>query len=136
MRYVVISPDGTIICFNSASEAGNFCMMVENKNLDRYAGENGLNYEVMTPVEIGFAYDAVGTEDEGAKVYDAEEILKVMSENQVDNAIIKGTRDLFELDYRAPILYPTFLDDIFAEVTPMAKSSFTGNLYTLQNIGN
>ncbi len=136
MKYIVISPEETMLCFNEASQVANYCMEVENSNLDQYVAEQGMEYETMTPVEIGFAYNVVGTEQQGCVVYETHEIIATMKSEGVDQATIDEALQLFNTATTAPMTYPTYLDDIITQVTPVPISSISGNLYTMQNLSS
>ncbi|OOO00692.1 MAG: hypothetical protein ATN35_06095 [Epulopiscium sp. Nele67-Bin004] len=135
MKYVVVLPNETLMCFDNASQVANVCMEIENNYVEDYAKDQQLEFQDMTPTEIGFAYNVVGTEQLGCVVYETREILQAMREEGVDSETIIGAKDLFNMDTNKPIAYPSFLDDVFTQVTPVPISSISGNVYTMQNVG-
>ncbi|OOB79470.1 MAG: hypothetical protein BEN19_07535 [Epulopiscium sp. Nuni2H_MBin003] len=134
MKYIVISPNNTMMCFDDASQVANFCMEVANNNLDKFVDEQELEYENMTPVEIGFAYNASGTEEIGCVVYETCDIIMAMKEMGADLDSINEVTKLCTTISNKPICYPTYLDDIIDKVTPIPISMLTGNVYSMENL--
>ncbi|OOB78871.1 MAG: hypothetical protein BEN18_05945 [Epulopiscium sp. Nuni2H_MBin001] len=134
MKYIVITPQATMICFNEASQVANFCMEIENNNLDKFALEEGLTYETMTPVEIGFAYNAAGTQEQSCMVYETKEVIAAMKSEAVEQAMIDEALAFFNTATSSPIVYPTYLDDVITMVTPVPIASICGNVYTMENL--
>ncbi len=134
MKYIVISPMEKLMCFNEASQVANYCMQITNDNVNKYADEEQLTFENMTPVEIGFAYNTVGMENASCKVYKTVDVLKAMQEEGVDILTIKEVSTLFDTGKNYEVSYPTYLNDILSLVTPVSISSISGNVYTMENV--
>ncbi len=136
MKYTIITPKQTLMNYNEENQVANYCMEVENAYLDEYATQEELQFESMTPVEIGFAYNTVGTEKQGCMVYETRDIMAAMKEEGADESTIEEARAIFNVTTEKPIIYPTYLDDVITTVTPVPISSLSGNVYTMENISS
>lgn len=135
MKYAVVSPKNKLICFDDADQVAEYCMEKDTLYLDRYCENQQLEYDNMTPVEIGYAYTTVGAESGGCRVYETGEIMKAMLEEGVDDDLILEVRNLFnnrKLNHQVDC--PGYLEDILVDVTPVPVSSLSGNVYTCQNV--
>lgn len=135
MKYIVISPKNKCMCYEYAEQVAEYCMEKDNDYLDRYCKEQQLEYQNMTPVEIGYAYTTIGAEHAGCRVYETKEVIKAMAEEAVETEIIVEAKTFFD-DHRRmhEVDCPGYLEDILVGVTPIPVSSLSGNVYSCENI--
>lgn len=135
MRYVVLSPDGKLICFDHDSQVTSYCMEKENNYLDEYCKDQQLEYENMTPVEIGYAYATIGAEKGGCKIFNTQDVINVMREYEVDNELVTGINEMFNnRRLNQEMECPSYLEDVLSQMTPMDVAEMIGEPYTCQNI--
>ncbi|MGL5675734.1 MAG: hypothetical protein ACRDDX_04950 [Cellulosilyticaceae bacterium] len=135
MKYVVISPKNKCMCYDDAEQVAEYCMEKDNDYLDHYCKEQQLEYENMTPVEIGYAYTTIGAESRGCRVYETKEILQAMGSEAIELELIQEAKAFFEDRRRQhEVECPGYLEDIVVGVTPVPVSSLSGNVYSCKNI--
>lgn len=135
MKYVVISPKNKLICFEFAEQVAEYCMEKDNDYLNKYCEDQELEYENMTPVEIGYAYATIGAESGGCRVYETEEVLEAMVNDAVEDELVEEARNLFNNRHlEHEIECPGYLEDVLIAVTPVPVSSLSGNVYSGKNI--
>ncbi len=134
MKYVVISPTNKMICFNEADKVAFYCMQNEDFHLDKYCKEQQLEYESMTPIEIGYAYALVGAQASGCRIYETHELLKAMKEEGVENELIKEINEHLDAVYHekeGEVL--AYIEDAAVSVNPVPLGTLSGNLYRWVN---
>ncbi|MGL4344165.1 MAG: hypothetical protein ACRCTE_03130 [Cellulosilyticaceae bacterium] len=135
MRYVVISPKNKMICFDHAGQVAEYCMEKDNDYLDHFCADQALEYENMTPVEIGYAYATVGAQSGGCRVFQTTEVLDVMKDEMAEEELIEEVNLLFNnrrLNHE--IDCPSYLEDVLSLMTPIPVASLSGNVYSGDNI--
>lgn len=135
MKYAVISPKNKLICFDHADQVAEYCMEKDNVYLDKFCVDQELEYENMTPVEIGYAYATVGAEAGGCRVFETTEILRAMVEEGVEIELIQETNELFNSrNLNQEIECPGYLEDVCITIAPIPVASLSGNVYSGDNI--
>ena len=135
MKYIVISPKNKLICFDDATQVTAYCMEKDTGYLDKFCEDQQLSYDNMTPVEIGYAYAAIGAQSGGCRVYELGEIEQSMKSEAIEKKFIEETIKFLnseELDREVEC--PGYLEDVVANITPVSVSSLSGNIYIGQNI--
>ena len=135
MKYAVLSPHRLLIGFDYSNQVAEYCLRVDNHELNEYAEENGYTYETMTPTEIGQLYVEMGADYGGCKIYETSEILKIMRENGVEEEYIHEANALFNSkEFNNEIDCPGFLEDVLGEITPISPAQMTDGIYFMDNI--
>lgn len=135
MKYIVLSPHQRVICFDHSDQVAEYCLRVDNHQLNEYAEENGYTYETMTPTEIGQLYVEMGADYGGCKIYETSEILNSMRENDVDEEYINQANEFFNSkELNNQVDCPGFLEDVLGEVTPISAAQMTDGIYFMDNI--
>ena len=93
MKYVVLSPDNKMICFDHQDQVAQYCSEQDKVGLDTYCNEQQFEYENMTPVEIGYAYSLVGAENGGCRIFETSDVIAEMVSLGVDTDTIVATND-------------------------------------------
>lgn len=134
MKYIVVSPKNKCMCYGSEKQVAEYCIEKDNAYLDRYCKDQELEYQNMTPVEIGYAYTTIGAECAGCRVYEIKEVLETMKEEAVEEEVIEEAKLFFErCRHTGEVDCPGYLEDILIRVTPIPVSSFSGDIYRCQN---
>lgn len=135
MKYIVISPKNKCMCYEFTEQVAEYCMRKDNDYLDHYCKDQELEYENMTPVEIGYAYTTIGAEYAGCRIYETKEVLQAMEEEAVDTELLEEAKEFFNDRKRThEVDCPGYLEDILIKVTPIPVSSISGNVYSCENI--
>lgn len=135
MKYVVLSPDHRIICFDHSGQVAEYCLRVDNDSLNEYVEDNEFTYETMTPTEIGQLYTEIGAIDGGCQIYETRTVLEAMKAQGADREYIDKANDLFNSrELNNEIVCPGFLEDIFGELTPISAAQMTDGIYFMENI--
>ena len=135
MKYVVLSPDHQIICFDHSDQVAEYCLRVDNDSLNEYVEDNEFTYETMTPTEIGQLYTEIGAIDGGCQIYETRTVLEAMKAQGADREYIDQANDLFNSrELNSEIVCPGFLEDIFGELTPISAAQMTDGIYFMDNI--
>lgn len=135
MKYAVISPKNKLICFDDPQQVASYCMKKDNQYLDAYCQDQELEYENMSPVEIGYFYSLVGAQDRGCRIYPTADVIKAMKEEGVDKEMIEEVQDFFNARGRyQEVECPGYLEDIFIELTPIYAAELSGGVYSCENI--
>lgn len=131
MKYAVFSPNNKLICFDDDEQVKAYCMEKENDYLDKFMKDQELEYENMTPVEIGYAYSAVGAEKGGCKIYYTRDVLNTMREYEVDRELIHEVNEMFNsVRMEREMDCPSYLEDVFSQMTPMDVAEMVSRPYT------
>lgn len=135
MKYAVLSPDHSLICFDHSDQVAEYCLRIDNDALNEYASDNGYTYETMTPTEIGQLYTEIGAVDGGCQIFETRDILEAMKARGAEVSQIKEANDLFN-DQRLhqEIECPGFLEDVLGELTPIYPAQMTDGIYFMNNI--
>lgn len=135
MRYVVVSPKNKMICFDHAGQVAEYCMEKDNDYLDHFCKDQELEYENMTPVEIGYAYATVGAQSGGCRVFVTTEVIKAMAEEGADaQSVAEANRMFNDRRLNHEIDCPGYLEDVLSMMTPIPVASLSGNTYSGNNI--
>lgn len=135
MKYVVVSPNNQMICFDHEDQVAEYCMEQDNIALNNYYEDQELEYENMTPVEIGYGYAAIGAESGGCKIFQTTDIINKMKEYEIDDEWINEINDMFNnKKLHRERLCPGYLTDVMAELTPIDIALIAGNVYTCTNL--
>lgn len=135
MKYVVFSPENRLICFEEPGEVEEYCLEKDNDYLNIYSADQDYTYESMTPVEIGYAYVTSAAEKGGCRIYETKDVLNKMHEYDVPYDMIKATLGLFyDTTKSKEIDCPSYLEDIFMELTPIPVASMTDGIYMSSNV--
>lgn len=135
MKYVVLSPKGKLICFDHSDQVEEYCLEKNNEALDNYCAEQDYTYETMTPVEIGYAYVESAATDGACKVFETREVIEAMKANGAEESLIDSVNDMFNnRKLHEEIDCPSYLDDIFMELTPIPQGNLTDGVYYMENI--
>lgn len=135
MKYAVLSPEHSLICFDHSDQVAEYCMRVDNASLNQYAKDQGYTYETMTPTEIGQLYTEIGAVDGGCQIFETRDILDAMKEHGVERELIDEANALFN-DRRLnnEIQCPGYLEDVLGELTPIYPAQMTDGIYFMRNI--
>lgn len=135
MKYVVLSPMRKIICFDHKEQVAEYCDEIERIDIDAYCKDQEFEYESMSPVDVGNIYTIIGAEQGVCQIYETEEVIRQMTENQIEEYLIKETNELFnnrrlndEMDC------PGYLSDILMEISPVQVSQLLEPVYRMGNI--
>ena len=135
MKYVVFSPENRLICFEEPQEVEEYCLEKDNDYLNVYCADQEYNYESMTPVEIGYAYLASSTEKGGCRIYETRDVLSKMREYDVPYDMIKAAANFFYGTTKSTeIECPSYLEDIFMELTPIPSVNMASSIYINRNV--
>ncbi|MGL4738174.1 MAG: hypothetical protein ACRCW2_12055 [Cellulosilyticaceae bacterium] len=135
MRYVVVSPKNKMICFDHAGQVAEYCMEKDNDYLDHFCADQELEYENMTPVEIGYAYASVGAQSGGCRVFVTTEVLRAMSAEGAEPELVVEANEMFNnrrLNHEVDC--PGYLEDVLSVMTPIPVAGLSGNAYSCNNI--
>lgn len=135
MKYAVLSPNQLLICFDHADQVAEYCLRVDNHELNEYAEDQEYTYETMTPTEIGQLYTEVGAVYGGCQIYETRDILNALKEQGAEQAYIDKANELFNSKtLNNEIKCPAFLEDILGEITPISPAQMTDGIYFMENI--
>ena len=135
MKYAVLSPEHSIICFDHSDQVAEYCLRVDNDSLNEYALDQGYTYETMTPTEIGQLYTEIGAVNGGCQIFETRDILDAMKAHGAEDALIKEANDLFnDRRLKREIECPGFLEDVLGELTPIYLAQMTDGIYFMRNI--
>ena len=135
MKYVVLSQDQRIICFDHSDQVTEYCLEQDNDSLHEYCEERGYVYADMSPTEIGQLYVETGAVNGGCKIFETEEVLKVMKEVDAEKELIDEANHLFnDRSLNEERRCPSFLEDVFGELTPLSPSELSDGVYYMENI--
>ena len=135
MKYVVLSQDQRIICFDHSDQVTEYCLEQDNDSLNEYCEERGYVYEDMSPTEIGQLYVETGAVNGGCKIFETEEVLQVMKEIDAEKSQIEEANHLFnDRSLHEERMCPGFLEDVFGELTPLSPSELSDGVYFMENI--
>lgn len=135
MKYAVLSPDNKLICFDHSDQVAEYCLRIDNDELNQYADDHGYTYETMTPTEIGQLYTEIGANYGGCQIYETRDILNAMKEHGVEQGYIVQANELFNSStLNNEIACPGFLEDILGELTPISAAQMTDGIYFMRNI--
>jgi len=135
MKYVVLSQDQRIICFDHSDQVTEYCLEQDNDSLDEYCEERGYVYADMTPTEIGQLYVETGAVYGGCKIFETRDVLKEMKENGAEEEFIDEANHLFnDRSLNEEIPCPGFLEDILGELTPISPAQLSDGVNFMDNI--
>lgn len=135
MKYVVLSPDHMLICFDHGDQVMEYCLEIDNSSLNEYCKQQGYVYETMTPTEIGQLYTEIGAVWGGCHIYLTKDVLQVMEENGVEEGFIKEAEEMFNSDALNEEKHcPGFIEDILGELTPILPAQLSEGIYYMDNI--
>lgn len=135
MKYAVLSPEHSLICFDHSDQVAEYCLRIDNDALNDYAKSQGYTYETMTPTEIGQLYTEIGAVDGGCLIYETRDILEAMKAEGVESELVERANALFnDRRLNEAIPCPGFLEDILGSLTPICPAQMTDGIYFMNNI--
>ena len=135
MKYVVLSPKNKLICFDHSDQVAEYCLEKNNEALDVYCADQEYTYETMTPVEIGYAYVEAVANEGSCRIFETRQVIDAMKENGVEQSLIDDVNNMFNnRRLHQEIDCPSYLEDVFMELTPIEAANMTDGVYIMDNV--